>query len=670
MRFIPSFNRVWLATIFGAAVATGLGLFLHLTRFGGGVGRTSYDLLHVARGDIRANEAVIIYMDDPSYDKLRQPLNLPWDRALHARLIDRLTAAGASVIVFDIVFTDPDTNNPAADLRFAEAMKKSGRVILAADNVLNESKVKKIYRPFDLLLDSAVGMGSAETLPEADVVIRRHTPEEQIHSLSWVAAEFVKAGVTQQEGQSAVRRWINYYGAPGMLTSRSYHLALDPEEVPDEFFRGKAVFIGGRLLTKLAAHRKDEFANPFSFWSTRELLDEAGGFFAAGVEIQATTFLNLLRGDWLRRLPEKTEWALIVGVGLLFGAGLVWLRPFVAISVALPGLAVLTAGCYWLFVRELTWFPWLIPILQGVVALSWSLVFNSVQFYVDKRLMEHTLAVYLSPKLVKKFARRPELLRPGAEKQIITIFFTDIADFTSISQGLDSDELAEFMNRYFQNAVSKCIHQTDGTVVKYLGDAIFAFWNAPEEQTDHALRACLAALKFRELGEAEIKGRRVRTRIGIHTGEANVGNFGSLERVDYTALGENVNLASRLEGLNKYTGTDCLISRETKAAIGDRLITRRLGLFRLKGFDRAVEVHEILGQPEVAEATRAWSDSFGEALRLYEAGDIVAARSTFQRTLELKPGDGASTFYLERLSEMKFQSIGADWTGETQIHEK
>ena len=184
MKFNFSFNRTWLAAIFGALLATGLGLLLDQSRFGGGLERTSYDLLHVARGDVRADEAVLVYMDDPSYEALGQPLNAPWDRTLHARLIERVTAAGAKVIVFDIVFTDPNTNNPAADVRFAEAMKKSGRAILAADNVLTENKHKKIYRPFDLLLDGAAGMGSAETLPDSDMVIRKHTPEEQIPSLT------------------------------------------------------------------------------------------------------------------------------------------------------------------------------------------------------------------------------------------------------------------------------------------------------------------------------------------------------------------------------------------------------------------------------------------------------------------------------------------------------
>src|SRR5262249_38628883 len=154
---------------------------------------------------------------------------------------------------------------------------------------------------------------------------------------------------------------------------------------------------------------------------------------------------------------------------------------------------------------------------------------------------------------------------------------------------------------YFQGAVGSCVHRTDGTVVKYIGDAIFALWNAPEHQSDHAARACEAALHFRDLSKKPVRGRLLHTRIGLHTGVANVGNFGSEARVDYTAIGESVNLASRMEGLNKHLGTDCLISGATKAEVGERFVMRRLGQFQLKGFESLVEVHELVCFPDQAE---------------------------------------------------------------------
>jgi len=226
------------------------------------------------------------------------------------------------------------------------------------------------------------------------------------------------------------------------------------------------------------------------------------------------------------------------------------------------------------------------------------------------------------------------------------------------------------MNNYFQMAVGKCIHKADGTVAKFIGDAIFAFWNAPDEQTEHALLACQSALLFHENASQPINGRILPTRIGLHTGVANVGNFGSEDRVDYTALGDNVNLASRLEGLNKHLGTHCLMSGATKAAIGDRLITRALGNFQLKGFEGLVEVHELVSSIEQAEASRKWREAFAEALNNYEQRNLEFAELGFRQVLELKPDDGPSKFYLSRISELVAQSLPDNWATYTILKEK
>jgi adenylate cyclase len=290
--------------------------------------------------------------------------------------------------------------------------------------------------------------------------------------------------------------------------------------------------------------------------------------------------------------------------------------------------------------------------------------------YVEKRLYEQTLRFYLPPKLVKKFARSRDFLQRGAQSQTLTLLFSDIAGFTSITEGMPADELSDMMNAYFQAAVSKCIHKADGTIAKFIGDAIFAFWNAPDEQANHAALACQAALLFREQAAQPINGRLLQTRVGLHTGLAKVGNFGSEERVDYTAFGDNVNLASRLEGLNKHLGTFCLISGATKAAAGDSVITRPLGRFQLKGFEGLVEVHELVALPAEAELTRAWREAFAQALNNYEERNIEFAELGFQRVLELKPDDGPSKFYLQRIEELGEQTLPENWATYTILKEK
>jgi adenylate cyclase len=331
---------------------------------------------------------------------------------------------------------------------------------------------------------------------------------------------------------------------------------------------------------------------------------------------------------------------------------------------------MIAGGAFLLFKKQLIWFPWVIIIVQIAAALLWSIIFNSVQLYVQKRLFEQILALHLPPKLVKKFSKDPKFLKPGAEKQLLTIFFSDIANFTSVSEGLDSDELARLMNDYFQAAVSGCIHKTDGTVVKYIGDAIFAFWNAPDPQVNHPARACQAALLFREQPPHYVDGDRLHTRIGLHTGVANVGNFGSTERVDYTALGESINLASRMEGLNKYLGTELLITGDTKQGIDETFVTRFLGRFRLKGFEKCVDVYELIGRSDQAESSRPWRETFAAGLDSFQKGNFTAADEFFHRTIELHANDGPSRFYLAKIVELRDETLPAGWAGEVELKEK
>ena len=613
------------------------------------------------------DDVALIYLDEDSHVRLGQPLNAPWDRGLHAKLIDRLTAAGARAIVFDIVFSDPSLSGPAADAQLAEAIKRNGRVILAADNVPIGPSAKKIVPPISILSDNAAGIGSAELQPDGDLVIRKHTPrgDNALSSLSWAAAEFLQLpAVRRPEGESVLERcWMNYYGRPGLMPWRSYYDSLEQSDPNDAFFRNKVVFVGARLMTRFAGDRKDEYPSPFSTWQHKAT-------FMPGVEIQADAFLNLSRQDWLLRFSPMVEWSVLLFLGVLFGAGLIYLRPSLAVGTAIASIVLVTMAAYGIFVSKHVWFPWLIVVAQVAVALSWSVLFNSIQLYVQKRLFEHTLGLYLSPKLVAKFASSPAMLKPGAEKETLTFLFSDIAEFTTISEKMDGDEVAAMMNEYFKPAVDNCIHKTEGTVVKFIGDAVFAFWNAPDAQPDHARRACEAALLFRDHSKTPVRGRLLRTRIGLHTGVANVGNFGSEERVDYTAIGESVNLASRMEGLNKHLGTDCLMSATTKAEIGDSFVTRKLGEFQLKGFAGFIQVHELIGFPDETETTRPWRDAFAEALNNFEQRNLEFAEAGFRRVLELKPDDGPSKFYLGRIAELSRQELPELWATQTIIKEK
>lgn len=670
--YVSRATKIFWGGVVGAVFAVTVGLTLLYFKFGLALVHLSYDLPFAIHPRIQPTEVVMIYLDDDSHKELNQPYNAPWDRGLHAQLLDRLTADGARAVVFDIVFSDPGPS-PETDQRMAEAIRRNGKVILAVDCVPAGYGVdvvlgKQFVPPHELFSAAAADVGSAEVNPDDDLIMRRHIPssrDDPIAGESWAAARLIGAAVTKDPANSDRERWRYYYGPAATLPNKSFHLALQTNspDLPSGYFSNKVVFVGARLLTKFGGQRKDEFPTPHSRW-TKEVS------FMPGAEIHAMQFLNLVRGDWMRRLPQAGEIGLLIVGGALAGFGLIRFRPVIASGLALGAIVLVSVLAYWSFAHLRIWSPWVLVILQIFIALIWSIVFNSIQLYVQNKLYEASLALYLSPKLVKKFSSDKTLLKPGAKKETLTILFTDIANFTSISEGMDSDELAQHMNKYFETAVGQCIHHTDGTIVKYIGDAIFSFWNAPDLQSDHKLRACEAAVAFRNLPPQYMNGQLLITRIGLHTGVANVGNFGSTARVDYTALGENINLAARMEGLNKYLGTIVLLTSETHAGIEDKFTTRFLGDFRLKGFEKSIGVYELIGLPDQAEASRALREAFAAAVELFRNKDFTEAEKAFQHVQRISPQDGPSKFYLKHLTELREHPVPDNWEGEIELKEK
>jgi adenylate cyclase len=660
----------------GIALSAGLGFVLVWTPMGHPFEAWSYDIPYQWRPWIFPKEVELVYLDDSSYKNLNQKYTQVWNRAFFTQLLKRLTKEGAKAVVFDVVFSD--ALDEKTDQQFADAIGEFGKVILAADwsigyNAKNEPEA--IYAlPLRILNERAIDLGATHLAAEAGEYLRQYSPTlpgkllgDATNSEAWVTAVMLDSDFSKKTNLMTHPFWVNYYAPEIAMPSVSFYKAIadnDPA-VPAGFFHNKVVFVGARIQTHLATERKDEYSTPFSY------MEDNAYRWMSGVTIHATAFLNLIRGDYLRRLDWRLEQALIIAFGVLFGGGLVLCRPFSAFVIGVLSILPIVFANYYAFKWYYYWFPWLYVVgVQIPVAIVWSVGYNSVRLLVEKRLVEQSLGLYLSPKLVKKFAGNPKLMRPGAEKQMLTILFSDIAGFTTISEGMDSDELARLMNEYFQNAVHNCIHATDGTVVKYIGDAIFAFWNAPDPQGDHAYRACEAALRFRALSAQRVNGTELVTRIGLHTGVANVGNFGSDKRVDYTAIGENINLASRMEGLNKYLGTRVLITGDTHKEVGSRLVTRYLGLFRLKGFERAVAVYELIAFLEKEAESRPLRECFAVALDKLAKKDFAGAEEAFRRVQEINPDDGPAEFCLEQIQELRTAELPVEWKGEITLKDK
>jgi len=402
--------------------------------------------------------------------------------------------------------------------------------------------------------------------------------------------------------------------------------------------------------------------------------------------VHATATLNLLRRNWLTRVPALLEAAVVMLVAFLSGIRLVRVQPLASTLGAAGGILIVSLTAILLSWEFNLWFAWAIPAFTIFAAWVCSIVYTSVNLHIQKRLLEDSLAAHLSPKLVRRLIQEPALRQQGGYQQEISILFSDIANFSKVSECLSSDDLVRLMNKYFDASLN-CIHQHDGTVVKLIGDAIFAIWNAPVEQPTHREHACRAALSLRDQlvkFDADRGTLPLRTRIGLHAGTASVGNIGSSTRFDYTALGENINLASRLEGLNKYLGTDVLVSREVQKGSDGAMVWRPAGHFKLKGSSRILEVYELVSSADAAERSRAWREKFAEALVDFRSRRFDLAEEKFKECSRLRlqaervpaptnspvPADGPSVFYLQRIEEFRLHPPGSDWLGEVELSDK
>jgi adenylate cyclase len=286
----------------------------------------------------------------------------------------------------------------------------------------------------------------------------------------------------------------------------------------------------------------------------------------------------------------------------------------------------------------------------------------------ERERIKRAFSFYLSPEMIRQISADPDSLNLGGEEIVATAMFTDIKGFTPIAEGLTAPQAAALLKDYFSD-VTRHIFEEGGTLIKYIGDAVFAIWGAPLKREDHASAACRAALALARSQASppagEEKGNSLVTRIGVHTGPMLVGNLGSAQRFDYTAIGDAVNLASRLEGLNKPLGTLALVSGETLARAGGQLVVRPLGRARVAGRSEPVEVHELLGlEGETLSIGAEALEHFERARRDFAGRRFQEAAQGFREVREMRGGsDGPSEFYLRLIDRLEAEPPAGDWDG-------
>jgi adenylate cyclase len=393
----------------------------------------------------------------------------------------------------------------------------------------------------------------------------------------------------------------------------------------------------------------------------------------------ATFVDNVLHGQLL----DRSQWVVLGEVIAMTLASLLlaWLFSRVGPVAAAPALLAVTA--IWAAVAVLALRRFNLVLAMGlplIQVLSMFLTATTYRFFSEeraKRKARESFSRFLAPAIVDEVLGREGSLKLGGEKRELTALFADIRGFTTISERLDPHRLLELLNQYLTPMTEIIVSRHQGTLDKYMGDAIMAFWGAPQAQPDHALRSCRAALDMLEDLEQLRQGWRtaglpdIDIGIGLNTGAMSVGFVGSQDRFyNYTILGDAVNLASRLEGANKLYGTRIIIGQNTYDLVHEQVVARQLDLVRVKGKLEPVRIYELMGLAPASAADIAFIEAFGWGYGAWRAQRWDEAMVHFREADRLRGGDDCAQLYLARCEQMRREPPGPDWDGAYTMESK
>jgi len=663
---------------------------------------------------------VLAAIDDPSISFVRSRMKVgwPWPREYYGTLVDYFEKGGARAVLFDVLFPESDfpranVSAQQSDERFAEAMKEAGNVALAMQltptdttknpldsahtlhdpprSALRVPSYSGALAPIPSFQEGAAAVGGTNVRADGDGVVRRLPLSYRLSDSLTVAnlgLAGLRAGPSNRDPSSILSdvplgplgSFLLYWYGPGgvdgvfkdqyismkalIVSAAQLQLGREPT-IPPRRFKDKTVIVGAT-----AAGLYDLHSTPVGVRGT----SYGGGGDYPGMEIYATFLSNLYQGHYLRDFSGGWIFLFVLLMAVI-GAGLVvaWSGRIGRASAALIGVAALyLGGAAAAFYYLLWWIPVVAPALALVSGFS---ITSAVSYAVEgrkRRRLRGLFQRYVSPQVVDEVVQSPEAMELGGEELEGTVFFSDIKGFTSVAEQLSPREVVQELNEYFGIATDVVLDHR-AMVDKFIGDAIMAVFGAPVRHEDHAAQACLAALEMNRVlakhySDSQESGRPpFRSRIGIHTGRIVVGNIGTERRVDYTAIGDAVNVAARLEAANKQYGTRVLISESTYELAKEAIEVRELDLLRVTGKEEPIRIYEGLAPagalPEKEEQLR---DRFEEGLEAYRARQWVQARKAFAEILRAKPDDGPANLYQQRVEERAGESLPASWTG---VHE-
>jgi len=532
---------------------------------------------------------VIVAIDESSIIELNQ--QWPFPRAMHAALLDKIAADKPLAIGIDLIFDVPSSRGPADDKALGEAVARAGNVVLgAAPKYENRGDVEMFDANMPLPIIRKGGIvGPVNLVQDAvDGHVRRAPLRVRVGDefLLGFDAQIYQMAVNQGLPAAALpvgrSILINYNGPPRTFPWVLYYKALKGEDefVPKGYFRGKIVLIGP---TSDVLH--DFFPTAFARGSDQ----------MPGVEIHANVLETYIRGNRVREVPVWISTVLAAAAALVGAALVVRLHALRAFFTAVLLWLVLTIFAYVGFLYFDVWMRG----MAGTVGLFLGYGATVIENFVREQREKRRLSQFFSPEVLREVVRHRDDNSLGSTRRLVTVLFSDIRGFTTLSERLEPEQVAEMLREYLTE-MTEIVFRHGGTVDKYIGDCVMALYNAPSPDPDHAVKAVRTGLEFQEKTLEVSKrweeklGVQIRNGVGINTGEAVVGTMGSRQRLEYTAIGDTINLGARLESITKEYGIGIIVSEYTHKLLKDEFMTRELGEVIVKGKSQPVKIFGVL----------------------------------------------------------------------------
>ncbi len=654
--------------------------------------------------DQSIDNIVIIDVDGRSVSELGKFAQ--WPRRYYPQIIRYLNSGGAGAVGLDIIF-DKDIWRPEEDVDFVQTVRRSGNVFNAlyfggADSLnfryamtrepdafeaeryyytLHSKyrpafhKEERLENEFFDLLNASKGLGHVNFSADNDGVVRSihlftDFNDHLYPSLALrIFMEMLGADSIAVDHPQALSLWgkgqklydipidergnmlINYYGTFKTFRYISFYDILS-KNIDAEYFRDKVMLVGTSL------------AGLFDLRSTPILQA------FPGVEIHANILNTLINGDFIQRVDRTSMFLILLVLGASLGIVISFLSPVWSIVVVVVSGVVYVFSASLLFLEQNIWVDIVTAALTIIFTFSLVYVYRFATEERNKRFIRSTFSHFVTKSVVDELLANPDKIKLGGEKKICTVFFSDVAGFTSISERLTPEALVALLNDYLTE-MTNIVFKYNGMLDKYEGDAIMAVFGAPVSHGNDAYNACAAALEMQEtlarMRELWRKQGRdeLHARMGINTGPMVVGNMGSETRFDYTVMGDAVNLGARLEPANKQYGTHIMIGEETYKAAGSLIIARQLDLLRVVGKKEPVKVYELVGTREkgISEEKVRVLELFRSGFASYLAQNWEQAINYFEQALAIDPDDGPSKRYVQRCRMYKENPPAPEWDG-------